>query len=176
VDLNRWPTVCTAVVMLTVAVTKCCVYAAIVRSGVVKSALYLAEVMDGWETRFMNCGNVIRHRECRIKDDNNITCWWSWCNDGVNGVRWHEKTWVGDFGKLSSKTSEEKHRFGLIKRHKINRHPLRDKINCGFEYNYDRKLQTLSAAAPKTLLNSHLIYVNVERGGSEHLCIHVWLA
>jgi len=40
-----------------------------------------------------------------------ILCRGSWCNDGV---RWHEKTGVGNFGKLSRKTNEEKLRFGLI--------------------------------------------------------------
>jgi len=36
----------------------------------------------------------------------------SWCNDGV---RWYEKSGVGDFGKVSRKTNEEKLGFGLIK-------------------------------------------------------------
>jgi len=83
-----------------------------VRSGVVKSVLYSVEVTDGKETRFRNCGNVIGHRECRIKDHIKIVCWGSWCNDVV---RWHEMTGFGDVGKLSRKTNEEKLRFGLIK-------------------------------------------------------------
>ena len=35
---------------------------------------------------------------------------------------WHEKTGVRYFGKLSRKTNEEKHHFGLIKGQNIGRH------------------------------------------------------
>jgi len=63
-----------------------------------------------------------------IKDDTMIACWRSWCNDGV---RWHEKTGVGDFGKLSRYTNEEKLRFGRTTWRKVGINPLRNTINCG---------------------------------------------
>jgi len=82
------------------------------------------------ETRFRYWGNVIGHGDSKFKDDTYIAYWASWCN---YGVRWHEKTEVGDFRKLRRMTNEEKLGHCLIKWHKIGIHPLRDKINCGLE-------------------------------------------
>jgi len=70
---------------------------------------------------------VIGHKKSRINDDTKVACWGSWCNDGV---RWHEKTWVQYFGKLSKKPNEEKLGFWLIKWQEIGRNSLKDKINC----------------------------------------------